>query len=469
MIIRHIGLASIFQFIGSYIVACAALAAERPNIVVILADDMRPDAISALGHPIVKTPNLDTLARDGCVFTRAVVGYPICVVSRAELITGCCAFRTGVQYRGTSIDPKLALWPETLRAAGYRTWFSGKWHINGLPSQRGYELTGGHYNTGKGKQKSQFADHAGRVATGYSGWMFRDEFNEVEPDKGIGLTPDTDRHIADGAIRLISGKPSSPFFLQLNFTGPHDPRIWPRGYEGRYDAAKIPLPENFATQHPFDHGNAGGRDETLLTLPRKPAEIRAELAVYYAVISHVDEQIGRIIAALRETGAWDNTLLVFASDHGLALGSHGLVGKQNLYEHSVGIPFIMHGPGVPKGRRITAQCYLRDLFPTTCELAGVPIPASVESRSLAPLLDGRASSVYDEVISCFTDTQRMIRDDRWKLIWYPKQNRRQLFDVIADPHELHDLIDDQSQASRLASMRTKLEDWLKTHGDPLFE
>ncbi len=449
--------------------AVSALAAERPNIVFFVADDMRPDAIGALGHPVVQTPNLDSLARDGATFTRAIVGYPICHVSRAEFLTGRCAFQTGVQYRGKALDPSAAFWPDTFRRAGYRTWFAGKWHTDGRPKQRGFEETGGLYSSGGAKGRPQLPDHAGRPATGYTGWTFKTDDGAVEVDKGVGLTPDSDRFIADGAIELIRRKPSEPFFLQVAFTGPHDPLIWPRGYEHRFAAEKMPLPKNFTPQHPFDHGNAGGRDEVIVPAPRTPEQIRAELAVYFAVISNLDEQVGRIFAALRETGAWENTLVIFTSDHGLALGSHGLTGKQNMYEHTIGVPLILRGPGIPRGQRIDAQCYLRDLFPTTCDLASIAIPSSVQSRSLAPVLAGKASSIYPEVFGCFTDTQRMIRDERWKLIWYPKLPRYQLFDLASDPDELHDRAADPQQADRLGTMKTKLEAWLKANGDPLFD
>ncbi len=438
--------------------------AIRPNFVFILADDMRPDAIDA-----VRTPNLDRLAREGTSFPRAIVGYPICHVSRAEILTGRCAFRTGVQYRGTRLDPKLALWPETLRSAGYHTWFSGKWHNDGQPKQRGFESTGGLFSSGGAGRGGEMADHAGRRATGYTGWTFKTDEGRVESEKGVGLTPDTDRHIADGAIALLRRMPREPFFLQVSFAGPHDPRIWPRGYENRYSAESIPLPGNFAPVHPFDHGNAGGRDEVLLASPRQPEEVRAELAVYFAVIANLDEQVGRIVAALRESGQWENTVLIFSSDHGLAMGSHGLTGKQNQYEHTIGVPLVMCGPGVPPGERRSAQCYLRDLFPTTCELAGIAIPPTVQGRSLVPVLRGNASTIYPEVFGCYTDTQRMIRDERWKLIWYPKLPRYQLFDLASDVAELHDLAPEPEHAARLATLKERLETWLKQNGDPLFD
>ena len=451
------------------LVALPPAIAGPPNIVFLLADDMRPDAMGAFGHPVVRTPHLDSLVRDGAAFTRAIAGYPICHVSRAEIFTGRSAFRTGVQYRGNRIEPGLALWPETFRKAGYRTWFSGKWHTDGQPTQRGFEAANGLFSSGGGRRGAEARDHAGRAATGYTGWTFKAPDGRAEIEKGTGLTPDTDRFIADGAIELIHGRPREPFFLQVSFTGPHDPRIWPRGYENRHAAESIPLPKNFAPQHPFDHGDVGVRDEVLLALPRDPAEVRAELAVYYAVIENLDEQVGRILAALREIGALDNTIVIFASDHGLALGSHGLIGKQNMYEHTIGVPLLMRGPGIPRGGRFTAQCYLRDLFPTTCELARIAIPATVESRSLAPLFADATRAPYPAVFGCFTDTQRMIRDDRWKLIWYPKLVRCQLFDVVSDPDELHDLASESPHVERVSALKKRLETWLKANGDPLFD
>ncbi|MEQ1858630.1 MAG: sulfatase-like hydrolase/transferase [Chthoniobacteraceae bacterium] len=446
------------------LLAVHAIAAP-PNIVFLVADDMRPDAIAALGHPVVQTPNLDSLVREGATFTRAITGYPICHVSRAEFLTGRCAFQTGVQYRGKALDPTAALWPDTFRRAGYRTWFAGKWHNDGQPKQRGFETTGGLYSSGGAKGRTQLPDYAGRPATGYTGWTFKTDDGAVETDKGVGLTPDTDRFIADGAIDLIRRKPADPFFLQVSFTGPHDPLIWPRGYESRHAAAKMPLPKNFAPEHPYDHGNAGSRDEVIVPPPRTAEQVRAELAVYFAIIENLDEQVGRIVAALRETGAWENTIFIFTSDHGLALGSHGLTGKQNQYEHTIGVPLILRGPGIPRDRRIAAQCYLRDLFPTTCEMAGIAIPASVQSKSLVPSFTG--ATIHPEVFACFTDTQRMVRDDRWKLVWYPKLSRYQLFDLAADPDELRDLA--AAQPERVATMKTTLESWLKANGDPLFD
>ncbi|MCP5116166.1 MAG: sulfatase-like hydrolase/transferase, partial [bacterium] len=188
---------------------------------------------------------------------------------------------------------------------------------------------------------------------------------------------------------------------------------------------------------------------------------------YYAVISHMDEQIGRILEALEGSGRADNTIVMFTSDHGLAIGGHGLRGKQNMYEHTTGVPLVIRGPGVLEGRRSNAQCYLRALFPTACDLAGIRIPAAVEGRSLAPILKGGTEAVYSETFGHFGDSQRMIRTNRWKLIWYPKIRRYQLFDLVNDPDELADLSAAPGQADVVAELRAKLKSWQVKVGDPL--
>ena len=444
--------------------------ARKPNIVCIITDDQRPDTIHGLGNPHIRTPNLDRLVLMGTVFTRAIAAFPLCVPSRAEILTGATAFRNGVPYGGGRLKQDVAFWGDILRAAGYHTWYTGKWMNDGQPKTRGYEETRGLFSSGgageEGKKDSY--GRKGRLITGYRGWTFKTDDGKVELKKGIGLTAKTSRYIGDAAVELINRKSDKPFFLHVNFTAPHDPLIFPPGYEAKYDPSKLPLPANFLSEHPFDHGNLKGRDELLLPWPRTPADVRDELAVYYAVIEDMDAQVGRMLQALAANGQLDNTVIIFSSDHGLALGSHGLMGKQNMYEHTIGVPFIITGPGLPKNRRTTAQCYLRDLFPTTCELAGAPLPASVQGRSLVPVLTGKADTVYPFITGYFADYQRMIRTDRWKLIYYPHLSKFQLFDLKSDADELRDLSADASQATLMADLRAKMETWFKQQGDLLF-
>jgi arylsulfatase A-like enzyme len=443
---------------------CLAEAAERPNILLIVSDDQRPDTIAALGNPLIETPALDRLVASGSVFTRAICANPICTPSRAELLTGCSGFRNGVFDFGRTIDPELPTLPEPFAVAGYQTWFCGKWHNNGRPLLHGYAKTNRLYTGGGGKWSKPQVDYRGHPVTGYTGWIFRDADDTPMPELGVGLTPGISKLIADAAIEIISGAGVEPFLIHLNFTAPHDPLLLPPGFERRYDPDLIPLPKNFAAEHPFDHGNAGGRDEVLLPMPRTSELVRADIAAYYAVISHMDTQIGRILEALESSGKAAHTIVVFCSDHGLAMGSHGLRGKQNMYEHTIGVPLIISGPSILRGERFDAQVYLRDLFPTLCDLAGLEIP-DVDGKSLGPVLRREQRSIYDHVVGYFRDSQRMIRTDRWKFIDYPKAGRQQLFDLETDPLELRDLSASPHHQQIKAELQTKLRENLESASD----
>jgi arylsulfatase A-like enzyme len=207
------------------------------------------------------------------------------------------------------------------------------------------------------------------------------------------------------------------------------------------------------------------RDESLLPLPRTVTAVQRELADYYASIGHVDEQIGRILATLRSSGLEENTLVVFSSDNGLAIGSHGLMGKQSLYEHSVRVPLILAGPGVPGGLRTESLCYLQDVFPTLADLAGVAPIEGTDGRSLRPLLEDPGAPFRDTIFTAYRDVQRAIRDSRFKLIRYPQADRTQLFDLLADPLEREDLASRPDHSETLARMGALLERARAEFGD----
>ena len=440
-----------------------------PNVLFLLSDDQRPDTIGALGNRVIETPNIDRLVRGGTTFTRAVSPNPLCVPSRAEILSGCSGLRNGVLPPfHNRLDPKLVLWPEAMRRGGYHTWYSGKWHTDGRPTTRGYDESQGMFALG-GPTEPVRRDTKGRAITGYVGAVFQADDGRTFPELGVGLTAETPARIADAAIGLIRRKSDRPFFLHVNFTAPHDPLLPPPELAGRYDAESIPLPVNFLPEHPFDHGNLRGRDELLWPWPRTPRMVREELALYYAVISDLDTQIGRILAALEETGQADRTVIVFASDQGLAIGSHGLRGKQNMYEHTVGTPLIVAGPGLPRNRRVRAPIYLRDLYPTICELVGITVPEGVEGRSCAAVLRGGEDRGDRLVFGYYMDVERMVRGDRWKLIHYPKLARDQLFDLEADPFEQHDIAAEPQHAAVLDTLRSELLAWQKQSHDPLLK
>jgi arylsulfatase A-like enzyme len=458
-------------------------AAQRPNVLLIVTDDQRPDTIRALGNEVIRTPNLDRLVHEGTTLTRAITACPICVASRAELLTGRNGCANGKGDFGFSPKAGVPHWASVMNEAGYETCYVGKWHTSGRPSTHGYVRSEGLYAGGGSNLPLTFpSDWKGMEVTGYRGWVFQTDDRQLFPERGVGLTPDISEDFADAAIGFLESRRRSipdassirdaarkPFFLHVNFTAPHDPLFYPTGLKTLYDPAEIPLPANFAPEHPFDHGNFDGRDEKLYHWPRTEEQNRQGLAVYYAVISHLDAEVGRLLKALERLRLERNTLVLFTSDHGLAMGSHGLRGKQNMYEHSVGVPLVVRGPGIDPGRRSDAQCYLRDLYPTVCDLAGIEIPDSVQGLSLRPVLQGEREQIYEEVYAYFRDSQRMVRTAEWKYVVYPQAGREQLFHLTKDPAELRNRAGDPQYGEVQADLVRRLTEWRRGWNDPTLD
>jgi arylsulfatase A-like enzyme len=429
-------------------------AAGRPNILFLLSDDQRPDAIHALGNRDLKTPNLDGLVRNGFAFTRAYcmgssVGA-VCVCTRAMLMTGRTLWRAP---RDMGDFTQL---PAVLRQDGYDTLAAGKWH-----------------NEKKSFARAGFTDGEAIFFGGMLASHFSVPITDFDPTGRYdrSLTRTTNRFstfvFADAAVDFLHRHPAGkPFFLYVAFNSPHDPRTPPPPYDTMYDPEKLALPKNFLPAHPFDNGELNIRDEQLVPRPRTPADIRRQLAAYYGMISCLDVQVGRILQALQDTGQAENTLIVFASDHGLSIGSHGLLGKQNLYQESMGTPLIFSGPGIPRGKRSDALCYLLDVYPTLAELAGATVPATVEGRSLVPVITGKQPAARDALLLAYRDVQRAVVTERWKLIAYPKVHQLQLFDLRHDPQEIHNLAGDPKQAARVAALQAKMTALEQAAGDP---
>lgn len=452
---------------------CMTSHAEPPNLLFLLADDMRPDCVAGLGNPAIETPHLDRLSKRGVTFRRATCSYPICVVSRAEILTGMHGWENGVTgMRGGKLRSDVTFWGDALRDAGYQTWYVGKWHTSGRPTERGYDKVAGLFSGGGGKFWKDQTDWKGSPVTGYRGWIFQSaDGKDKYPNQGVGLTPDISSKFANAAISLITDETAKqkPWFCHVNFTAPHDPLFMPPGLDGKYSSAEMPLPKSFLPQHPFDHGNFSGRDESLLKWPRSERAIRDLLRVYYSVIDDLDTQVGRILHALETSGQLENTIVIFASDHGMACGSHGLRGKQNQYEHTINVPLLISGPGIVSNQETSAQVYLRDLYPTTCDLVGTPLPGSVTAKSFAEVLRGTTNRHRETIFGYFTDTQRMIRTERWKLIHYPQAARWQLFDVESDPFELRNRYNDPELDEVRDQLRKQLLRWREQQGDPLLD
>jgi arylsulfatase A-like enzyme len=256
-----------------------------------------------------------------------------------------------------------------------------------------------------------------------------------------------------------------PFFIYMAPPVPHDPRVCPKEFMDMYDPEKLPLPPSYMPVHPFDNGEMTVRDECLAPWPRTEQVIKRHLADDYACITCLDHHIGRIITVLKELGQLDSTIIVFAGDNGLSLGDHGLMGKQNLYEFGgMHVPFVLAGPGVPHGRS-DAFAYLYDVYPTVCELTGTPVPPEVESKSLVPVMMGKAAKVRDYAFTAYRNCQRAVRDERWKIIRYPLVDKTQLFDLQNDPHEMNDLAAMPAHAAKVKEMMALLERQQKLYDD----
>jgi len=405
----------------------------RPNILFVFSDDQRWDTIAALGNPEVQTPNLDRLVKNGFHFDNAycmgsMIGA-VCLPSRTMLMTGQSLWHCPQKMRERTAPPGTPLLPKLLNDTGYVT-----------------------FHIGKIGNACLFANAA---------------FTTNIETKKTG--PNDARDHADKVIRFLEGhKADRPFFVYLAPPVPHDPRVAPPEFMKLYDPAKLTLSKNFMAEHPFDNGELKVRDEQLAPWPRTPAVMRRHLADYYACVSDLDHQVGRILETLKQRSLADNTIVVFSSDQGLAVGGrHGLMGKQNLYEH-VKPPLIFAGPGIAKGKS-EALVYLFDLFPTFCDLAKIKTPEVVEGKSLLPIIRGDKTRVRDWLFGAYRDCQRMIRDERWKLIAYNAKGVKntQLFDLKNDPDEIHNLAADPAHAEQQARLEKLLSQARKQFGDPI--
>ncbi|PAZ06076.1 MAG: hypothetical protein CAK86_02900 [Opitutia bacterium AMD-G1] len=424
-------------------------AAQPPNVVFIFADDQRADTIAALGNPVIKTPNLDRLVKRGVAFNRAYMQGgnqgATCVPSRAMLLSGRSLAK---------IDEKLLkhqTWPSAFGAAGYATFATGKWH-NGPPSisksfqQAKALFVGGMVNPLKAPTSDMLP--TGKLTPGKVGPK---HLCEEATDETLAF------------VKSQDGK--RPFFSYLAFDGPHDPHIVPEGFPIDYAPASIPLPPNFLPQHPFDNGEMVIRDEQLMKWPRPEADVKTMLAEYYRYISYLDVQVGRVLDAVDASPFAAHTIIVYAADSGVARGSHGLIGKQNLYEHSMRVPLIVAGPGIAADKRSDALCYLFDVLPTLGKLCGVTAPKDSQGREFAAVLKDPSQPGRPFLMFGYKSIQKALSDGRWKLIRYPHVDRTQLFDLQTDPYETKDLSALSEHAERIKAMLAKLAAEMKADGD----
>jgi len=404
------------------------------NILIIYADDHSYHALGAMGNGIVKTPNLDKLAASGMMFTQTHVmgGHQgaVCVPSRVMLLTGRYVNR--LPGDGSTIPESMVSLPEVLRSKGYTTYHTGKWHSDKASHHRMFS-TGGDIFLG-GMHFNKDGGQAHPTVYRFDSTGLYDMARKRNSD-----TFSTTLY-ANNAIQFLTSTTAKekPFFCYVAFTSPHDPRTPPEMFEKMYDPNSVPLPVNFMKKHPFDNGDMMTRDEQLLPTPRDTIAVKKDIALYYGMVSEMDAQVGRILGALEKSGLRENTLVIFAGDNGLAVGQHGLLGKQNLYEHSIRVPMIISGPGIPTDKKANGFTYLSDIAPTVYEYLGIKAPGSVEAKSFFAVLKDPAKTIRKNIYNVYGHWSRSIKTyDGLKLILYNVDGilTTQLFDLKNDPWE----------------------------------
>ena len=415
-------------------VSSVAAAELQPNIILIMVDDMGRDWVSCYGSDH-QTPNIDRLAAEGMVFhdahhMGAWVGA-VCTASRTMIMTGRTLWHApgargpGIQqskmFRKRAAQQSM---PAVFNRAGYDTFRTCK--------------RGNSFNEANVLfTVSKVATKRGDTAEGGSQWH------------------------GDQVVEYLNQRAANndrdPFLIYVGFSHPHDPRNATPELAKKYGAFNTniptkpnpqapPLQINYLPAHPFHHGHPGLRDEVKVQgvmKKRDEATIRNELGREYACIENIDQQVGRVLKKLEAMGELDNTYVFFTSDHGIAVGRHGLTGKQNLYEHTWRVPFIVRGPGIKPGSQTSGYTYLLDVFPTMCDLAGVEVPRAVDGKSFRPVLEGKTERIRDTLYGCYCGGtkpgMRAIKTDGWKLIKYDvlegTVRETQLFNLRDNPKE----------------------------------
>lgn len=394
--------------------------------------------------------------------------------SRAMIQTG--RFLTSWENCGETLPANQPLLGECLKEQGYQTCGIGKWH-------NGFESYARSFNAGGQIFFGGMWDHWNVPVNNY------DPSGQYDSWKNFTYDPfSTNRLVKMPAEKVTLGKHSTdlfvdemidylkhrrakdqPFYLYGSFLAPHDPRTMPEKFRGEYDPAQLTLPPNLLPQHPFGFDILGERDETLEAYPRTPEAIRQHLADYYAMIGHLDARLGDLLAVLREENLLADTLIIFTGDNGLALGQHGLMGKQNLYDHSIRVPLIMSGPNIPKNKRIQGKVLLLDLLPTILAYVEAPLPADLFGQSLLPMLVDQASG-REEIYLMFTTKIRGLVTKEYKYLEYRSQDGhyRQLFDRQKDPYEQVNLVHDPQKQAIVQDLQQGLLTHAQASGDRTF-
>jgi arylsulfatase A-like enzyme len=433
---------------------------KKPNILLVLTDDHRSSSIHSIQEKEVITPNMDKLVSNGTFFTNSYImggmSGAVCMPSRAQLMTGKYTFN--LTDGGKNFPKEDLTMPEVLKENGYNTFHTGKWHNSREGFARSFSAGEKIFMGGMCNHEKVPVHHFDPTG----------KYKKAQASIGKKFSSEL---FADAAINYLENyKEEDPFFMFVSFTAPHDPRMAPEKYVKMYDPEKVSLPPNYMEKHPFDNGEIIIRDELLAPFPRTKDVVKQEIIAYYAMLTQVDEQIGRIMDALEKTGQADNTIIIFGGDNGLAVGQHGLMGKQNLYDHSVKVPLLFAGPGIEKGVKTDVLCFLSDIFPTVCDITDIDIPTSVETHSLLANLKNPEAKEgpYKDLYFAYKNFQRgYVSQDGWKMIRYNVNGKEtvQLFNLNEDPFEMNNLAENEKYATKVKEMVKGMQAWSDKSGD----
>jgi arylsulfatase len=455
--------------------------AKHPNILFLMDDQHRGDWLGAAGAKWIITPNLDRLARDGVLFRRGYSSSPSCLPARAALLTGMSPWGHGSLGYVPIPERYACEMPRTFTEAGWSTCAIGKNHFTPMRNSHGYQkVILGEPNIRDLPEICDYRAWFDKQAPGHHPF---EGFRSGNDQRGGICYPlpeelHESRWVADQAIEFLNDrKKNQPWFLKVSFLYPHTPLNPPKRWYDRYEGVDIPSPaigdwaqkEYGGTQTSF----AKKAETTRGIVPAE--ELRATRRSYAAAISYVDEQIGRILAALEERGDLENTLILFTADHGDMMGDHLLYRKTYPYEGSVNVPMIVSWPKslglkAKQGQVRQELAELRDVFPTFLDAAGLPRPGTVEGISLLDILRGKPGrKLLDlEHASCYApkDGWLALMDERYKYIYFEHPGQQQLFDLSKDPTEGNNLADQPDSAKLVKQWRQKMVDHLKVRGEP---
>jgi len=419
-----------------------AATAERPNVLIVMPDQMRGMALGCMGNPDVRTPNLDRLASQGLLLRRMFANTPVCCPARANILTGTYAHENGMVANDLRLRESKTTIAEILAGQGYRTGYVGKWHLDGGPRLPGF------IPPGPRRQGFQFWAANECSHQHFKPTYFRDT-----------ATPITDERFepevwTDRAIEFLQRKDDAPFFLMVSMGPPHDPYGAPKQYEQMYDPAKLTMRPNWVA----GTTNSG----------------RAQIARYYAAITAIDDQMGRLLQALDDSGHADDTIVFFLSDHGDMLGSHGKYLKRKPWEESIRVPGIVRYPAKIKPGRISDALFTHvDMAPTFLSLCGVPVPEEMQGTDLSGVLLGTdekgPESAFFQIFVPFAGDESPLpwRGVRTADAMYARTENGPwlLYDLDADPYEQTNLVNDPSHAALRDRLDALVLSWMKRVGD----